>query len=1228
MRYEELVSFEAIDDIKVLREADERDAAERDVRTFVISDRMRAMLAESVLPHLELDQPTNAKGILVVANYGTGKTHLMSVLSAIAENADLAPLLTNEQTRADVAGVAGRYRVIRAEIGATRMSLRDIVCQELERGLDRLGVEFRFPPSSEVTNTKDSLIEMMSALDAEHGGLGLLFVLDELLDYLRSRKDVELILDLQFLREVGEICRSTRFRFIAGVQEALFDNPRFASASDAVRRVRDRFEQVRISREDIAYVVQERLLRKTQEQRDRIRAHLQEFTPAFEGMAESLDEFVRLFPVHPAYLRTFERITLVEKRRILTALSEAMRRLLPLDVPAEEPGLVCYDSYYDELCGDPSNRSIPEVAEVLNKAQVLRGLVERSLPTEDYRPVALRLVDGLAVHRLTTGDIHVPIGPTIEELRDDLCLLPHGVPERDALFIRTALESVVDEVVRTVSGQFITLNPDNDQIYLDVSKDIDYDQKIRERAISLDNDRLDDAYFRALEEVLEQRDAPYVAGYRIWEYELPWRDRGVTRLGYLFMGAPNERSTAQPPRDFYVYFLQPYDPPSFRDEEKPDEVFFRLASPDDSFTDALRRYAGADALALESTATHRAVYEDKRRTALSEMVAWLRKSMAQAVNVTHKGTSKPLGQWLSSAADGPVKSIKAQVDAIAASELAAHFEARYPGYPTFRVEITRTNLAETARQAISQIASSRQTTLGTRALTALELLDAEGALRDDGPYARVLLEALEGERNRALNRSKLLVERDRGLPTWGPSHLEPLWLVTVAAALCQLGRLELGFPEEQIDAIGLGRLLRKTAEELEELSFVAPPRALPIVELRDAAKLLGVAPGAVPPEGATEGVVLQMLDRAQAMLDDVSFALDEGLRGMQLWGAHVVDREDERAARIEALQRALENIRQRDSVGKMNKLDIGAEALTRASGGKTELEWVKSVIAARGRLADVVEFLRGAEAAFGEGDSLREDAKRLRAEMLELFQSEAPVDPRRVADIRSAAEDLRRRYVEEAARAHARDRLDAPGDDRKRQVLESSSYQDLKRLSRVPLLPQTAFAVIERALLDIRSCNTFDEASLQSSVRCPECGYEPRPGSGPTARARVDELESQVVRLRADWQRTLAENLEAPELKQKFELIAPSDRGRLEQFVASGKLPDPVDDGFVRALTHVFDRFEVHRINAKEIWKALFPVPGPATIEDLEERFRGYLDGLRNGAPAEQVRIVPATDDL
>ena len=90
------------------------------------------------------------------------------------------------------------------------------------------------------------------------------------------------------------------------MQESLFDNPKFQFVAESLRRVKDRFEQLRIVRQDVAYVVSERLLTKNDEQKAKIREHLQKFTPLYGGMAERLEEFVRLFPVHPTYLEVFE----------------------------------------------------------------------------------------------------------------------------------------------------------------------------------------------------------------------------------------------------------------------------------------------------------------------------------------------------------------------------------------------------------------------------------------------------------------------------------------------------------------------------------------------------------------------------------------------------------------------------------------------------------------------------------------------------------------------------------------------------------------------------------------------------------------------------------------------------------------------------------------------------------------------------------------------------------
>src|SRR5690606_28695883 len=152
-----------------------------------------------------------------------------------------------------------------------------------------------FPPMDQASSNKQLLVDMMVEFNKQFPGQGLLIALDELLDFLRARDDRQLVMDLNFLREVGEACEVAPLRFITGIQEALFDNPRFQFAADSIRRVRARFDQLSIVREDLAYVVSRRLLAKTEKQQRVIRAHLEKFTSLYASMAERLDSFVELF---------------------------------------------------------------------------------------------------------------------------------------------------------------------------------------------------------------------------------------------------------------------------------------------------------------------------------------------------------------------------------------------------------------------------------------------------------------------------------------------------------------------------------------------------------------------------------------------------------------------------------------------------------------------------------------------------------------------------------------------------------------------------------------------------------------------------------------------------------------------------------------------------------------------------------------------------------------------
>ncbi len=88
MKYSELVAFEPIETVVQLRDADKKESAQQLVSTYVISEEMAEKLSEVVFPHLQFDNPSDTKALLIVGNYGTGKSHLLSLISAIAEHLD------------------------------------------------------------------------------------------------------------------------------------------------------------------------------------------------------------------------------------------------------------------------------------------------------------------------------------------------------------------------------------------------------------------------------------------------------------------------------------------------------------------------------------------------------------------------------------------------------------------------------------------------------------------------------------------------------------------------------------------------------------------------------------------------------------------------------------------------------------------------------------------------------------------------------------------------------------------------------------------------------------------------------------------------------------------------------------------------------------------------------------------------------------------------------------
>jgi hypothetical protein len=1239
MRYSDLIQFEPIESVIQLLDANRPAEAKKLVATYVISDDMAERIAKHMIPQLSFDESVDHKGVLVVGNYGTGKSHLMSVISLVAEDAAYQSMIRHPRVAEAAAAIAGKFKVHRIEI-SSQMSLRDIVTQQLELFLEKNGVSYSFPPADKVVNNKAAFEEMMAAFAEVHPNHGVLLVVDEFLEFLRSRKDHDLVLDLSFLREIGEVTKHLRFRFVAGVQEAIFDSTRFQHVADSLRRVKDRFTQVLLARQDVSFVVAERLLKKTADQQNRIRTYLTKFAKFYSTMNERMDEYVRLFPVHPEYIGTFERLVFTEKRGALVTLRDQIQAILNTDVPDDRPGLIGYDKFWETVTSNSVLRSDPSIGPVLKVSEVLTERVQKAFSRPTYKAMALRVISGLSVHRLTTGgDIYVPVGPTAAELRDTLCLYQPGIGEMGgdpADDLLTAVQTTLREIVKTVNGQFISKAADTEQYYLDLKKDVDYDAQIEKRAEALSDDALDRAYYGAIKQLMERTDeSTYVTGHQIWQYQIEWQEHRVDRNGYLFFGAPNDRPTAQPERDFYVYFIQPFEPPRFRDESKADEVFLRLKGLDDAIRRHLSFYAAAQDLASTASGGAKAIYLDKAKDALRDMSKWLQEKQMTAFEVTYQGKTKTLQEWTKGVSIRDKLRLGADeranfrdiVNVISGLALKQHFADIAPDYPVFSMLVTETNRKQLVGSALKALAGGTRTKDANAILDALEMLDGDRIDPGRSRYAQEVLNRLKAKgHGQVLNRGELLS---------GPSdveyfhpvkfRLEPDLLVTVLGGLVYAGDIVLAITGDKIDSGKITQLAERNLDELKQFKHVEAPKEINVAVLRSLFDLLGLSPGLA--QLATQGSeepVKQLLEAVSKLVGRVLIAGTDLHGKLSFWGKPLLTDDEIRdwRARLEALKTFTEGLTPYNTVGKLKNLRIGSDDIDAQKKNLEVLASVEKLLELVGELGATAGYLSQAELVLASDHPWVKQAQAARKDILDKLASDRSA--KHAADYRQTLAKLKRDYLTAYIAQHSKARLGVAEDKTKSALRKDPRLVAMRALAGISLMPTSQLTAFDDKLDKLKSCASLVESELAASPYCPHCNFRPANEQGdflPAANV-LKQLDDELDRLLEGWQQTLLDNLDDPIIQANFDLLNASARELIKKFVTSKKLPDPVPPDFVSAVQEALSGLEKIGVTSEDIKKALLQGGSPATPDDLRKRFETFLIDRCKGKDASKLRFV------
>src|SRR5690625_1968179 len=114
LQYNELISFEPVESVVKLREADDSKKAISLLNTYVISDNMSDKLMNDIIENIQFDRMVDNKGLLIVGNYGSGKSHLMSVVSTVAEMDGASEYIKHKEVASKAKEIEGKFKVIRA----------------------------------------------------------------------------------------------------------------------------------------------------------------------------------------------------------------------------------------------------------------------------------------------------------------------------------------------------------------------------------------------------------------------------------------------------------------------------------------------------------------------------------------------------------------------------------------------------------------------------------------------------------------------------------------------------------------------------------------------------------------------------------------------------------------------------------------------------------------------------------------------------------------------------------------------------------------------------------------------------------------------------------------------------------------------------------------------------------------------------------------------------------
>lgn len=1221
MKYKDLIQFEPINEVIQFSKTENEDYQKSLVKSYVFSDRIKEDLLPLIIRNLDYTHTGDSFGLQIVGNYGTGKSHMMSLVAAIAENAEYLDLIQEDKPKSDLASIAGKYKVLKFELGNTE-DLWQIVTYKIEDYFEQIGIDFSFDTDKPLSYS-EKIALMMAEFEERFPDKGFLIIIDEMLSYLKGRGEAtKLNQDLQVLQALGQSADSSKFKIMFGVQEMIYHSAEFQFAAEMLSKVHDRYKDILITKDDVSYIVKNRLLKKDEHQKQSIRKHLDNFLKYFSDMHGRTEEYVELFPVHPTYFENFEKIKIGKSQReILKTLSGQFKDLLDKEVPTDNPGLLTYDHYWEDIKNSQNLMAIPDVRSVKNISDTAKEKIETHFTgaRAGKQPIAKRILNACSI-RILQAELSKQNGTTSENLVDDLCLTDKMALDRD--FLIDIIDSSAQQLIKATSGSYFDKNPDNGEYHLRIEGGVNYDQKIKDYAQTMSDSQKDEYYFKFLEMALPLDYATYRTGFKIWAHTIEWKSHKIYRDGYIFFGNPSEKSTTEPKQHFYLYFMPIFDLESMIMNNEEDEVYFKM-NLSKNFKEIINLYGAAQSLQVRADSTQKKVYQDKVNDFFKKARDLFDLEYVQNTNVSYLGKELPLNAYQLLPGRGSSKEeIFSQV---ASTVLEPWFSRETPDYPKFTElngSLEKDNFSSMINAALAKVVEVEKPNRNGEAILHGLALYKPGKLEfKESIYAQSILKKLKDKgKGKVLNRDEILkcIWAETNLWVSLDYNIEAEFQFIVLAVLAALGEIEITLTSgKTINASTLKEIKSLASHDYYAFTHIKPPKGVNLAALKELfTGLTGkdLSNRLKQPETYTE-----LITKAQEWSKRAVTLEHELKTGIRLYGIEILTMEEAKdiCFNLTILSRFCDQVSNYTTEAKIKNFDKSIETIERA------LKFKNEVIKYENLLKDVesyktdISYLQQCKQYITD-TNFKNSIDFAINSLGEKLQSE---DKAIQNSYQKELADLKEKYAKLYLEKYLASHISSSDNTKKEALLDSEEKELCDIINKSGLTTNTKYHSWLRNIQKLKAADS--KVNKELILAAPYQNFNPLEYQNFEVKS-ISELKNELLDIYAEEVESLKDILDDPIVKKNKTLLEKETLDYLEKFTK--------------------DEIKLSRANIgkvlkglKDLQKGLLPVEltfdslaqsfsKPLTPDEALKTFKKHLENLTLGKEQDKVRIILKQD--